>query len=309
MTRQICLLAALAVGAAGTAAGEDAAPSPAPQRPVSFEISTGLHYDSNVAVLELDTATNVGDSAALLELGVGYRSPADRPLTFTGGYNLSQVSHEDFDAFDLTIHRGSAGVAYDLGRTDIGANVNHAVAHLDGGSFLTLTQLSPYVSQLVGERLFLRFAYIGTDKDFARNPARDATSSALSADAYVFINGVSSYIVAGYRYDEEDAVDAQLDYSGRRLRTEFVRRFPFGTEKELTLRTELRFETRDYEQTNLLIGAPRRDNRLQLDVSAEVPVADRLTVRVGYRYADNRSNFPAVDFGERVYSAALRARF
>lgn len=307
MTIRMSLIATIAAAVAGAAAAQEGS-EPADERAVSFELATGFQYDSNVAVLELDTATNAGDSAALVELGMSYRSPADRPLVFSGGYNISQTSHEDFDAFDLTIQRGSGGIAYDRGRTDFGAGLNHAVADLDGARFLTFTQFSPYVSRLLGKRLFLRFAYVRTDKDFASDPSRDATAHAFSGDAYVFVNGLTSYFVVGYRYDDEDALDAQLDYDGRRLNAQFVRRLPLGS-KEVTLRTGMRLETRDYEQTTVLIGAPRRDDRLQVDVTADLPVADRLSVRLGYRYADNRSNLASIDFDERVYSAALRARF
>ena len=117
----------------------------------------------------------------------------------------------------MRIHRGSARTSYDLGRLDVGATLQHAYAELDGNEFLTLTQLSPYLSRLVGERLFLRFAYADTDKDFADNPGRDATTSSFSSDAYVFVNGLKTYLVFGHRYDDEDAASAEFDYTGHRL--------------------------------------------------------------------------------------------
>src|SRR5688572_25640239 len=107
---------------AGGAASDDSADA------VSFEVGAGLEYDSNVAVLELDASTGAGDAAALLELAVAYDRPGDTKLDFGGGYNFSETAHEDFSAFDVRIHRGSATMSYDLGRFDVGANLQHADA-------------------------------------------------------------------------------------------------------------------------------------------------------------------------------------
>ncbi len=285
---------------AGGAASDDATDA------VSFEVGAGLEYDSNVAVLELDASTGAGDSAALLQLGVAYDRPAGTKLDFGGGYNFSETAHEDFSAFDVRIHRGSGSIAYDLGRFDVGATLQHAYAELDGSEFMTLTQLSPYLSRLVGQRLFLRFAYADTDKDFADDPQRDAATSSLSSDAYVFVNGLKTYLVFGHRYDDEDAEEAALDYTGQRLAVQLSQRFRAGT-RDITLRTYLRGESRDYRAATASIGAPRRDDRGEIEVLAEIPVGPRVLTRVSLKRADNESNLPSVDFAETVFSVEFTA--
>jgi hypothetical protein len=292
--------------AAPVAAQPDpAAPEPSEdERAVSFEVGTGLEYDSNVAVLDLDTSTNAGDLAALAEFGVDYDKPDAGPFDLTLGYNFSQSLHDDFGAFDVRVHRGSGTASLDLGRVDIGTTMNYAAAALDGDEFLTIAQISPYVSRLVGERLFLRFAYVRSDKDFAANPARDATADGFSSDTYVFLNGLRTYLVFGYRYDDEDAADGQFDYAGHKLSAQLSQRLPTG-KRELTLRTYLRYETRDYDNATPSIGAPRGDDRVQLETSLEVPLRERLITRFGYKHADNRSNLPSVDFDENVWSVSV----
>lgn len=291
------------VAAAGSAAA--AAPGNAANA-VSFEVGAGLEHDSNVAVLELDASADAGDAAALLELGVAYDRPGDAKLDFGAGYNFSETIHEDFSAFDVRIHRGSARTSYDLGRLDVGATLQHAYAELDGNDFLTLTQLSPYVSRLVGRRLFLRFAYADTDKDFASNPGRDAVASSWSSDAYVFVNGLTTYLVFGHRYDDEDAGDAAFDYRGQRLNVQLSQRFSMQA-REITLRAYLRFENRDYRSVTPSLGALRRDERRELEATAEIPVGRRVLARVGLKRADNESNLSAVDFGETVLSVEFNA--
>lgn len=273
---------------------------------VSFEVGAGVEHDSNVAVLELDASADAGDSAALLELGIGYDRPGDARLDFGAGYNFSETTHEDFSAFDVRIHRGSARMSYDLGRLDVGANLQHAYAELDGNEFLTLTQLSPYISRLASERLFLRFAYADTDKDFAGNRGRDATTSSLSSDAYVFVNGLSTYLVFGHRYDDEDAVAAEFDYTGHRVSLQLAQRFN-RPKRAITLRSYVRFESRDYRAVTPSIGALRRDDRRELETVAEMPVGRRVVARVGLKRADNESNLPAIDFAETVLSIGFNA--
>jgi hypothetical protein len=287
------------------AGGDD---SQGEERAVTFELGTGIEYDSNVAVLELDTAAGAGDAAAQFEFGVGYDKPATGRLGLQAGYDFSQTLHEDFDAFDVRIHRGSGSLSYDLGRVDTGVTFQYAYAELDGSEFLTLEQTSPYVSKLIGERLFLRFAYAYSDKNFAGNPPRDATANSLSSDTYIFLNGLRTYLVFGYRYDDENAVDAQFDYAGHKLNAQLSRRLTLD-ERELTLKTELRYETRDYEHPTLSIGAPRQDDRYQFEASLEIPVSDRSVTRIGYKHADNRSNLASVDFDENVLSVSFNAIF
>ena len=275
-------------------------------RLVSFELGTGIEYDSNVAVLELDTTANGGDRALLFDFGVGYDKPSSGRFGLQAGYNFSQRLHERFDAFDVRIQRGSTTLSYDLDRVDIGAMFQYAHAELDGHEFLTLTQVSPYLSKLFGRRLFLRFAYADSDKDFADNPGRSATNGALSSDTYVFLNGLTTYLVFGYRYDDEDAVDEQFDYTGNRVRVQLSHRLTAGS-RELTLRTSVRAETRDYAHPTPSIGELRRDDRYQFEASIRVPIGERLTAEIGYTYADNRSNLPSVDFDENVLSVSFSA--
>jgi len=300
------LLCTAALAARPVAAQPDpAAPEPSEdKRAVSFEVGTGIEYDGNVAVLDLDTSANAGDLLALAEFGVDYDKPDAGPFDLTLGYNFSQSLHDDFDAFDVRVHRGSATASYDLGRVDVGTTMTYADAALDGDAFLALAQISPYVSRLIGKRLFLRFAYARSDKEFAGNPARDATGDGLSSDAYVFLNGLQTYLVFGYRYDDEDAAGAQFDYIGHKLSAQLSRRLPAG-KRELTLKTSLRYETRDYPNATPSIGAPRGDDRVQLEASLEVPFGERVVTRFGYKHADNRSNLPSVDFDENVWSASV----
>lgn len=303
-----CILALLALAAWPVHRSVAAESGDDDQRPVTLKLGTGLEYDSNVAVLELDTSSGVGDLAAAFDFGVGYDAATSGRVDFKAGYNFSQSLHQDFDAFDVRIHRASLSLAYDLDRVDLGATAQYAHAELDGREFLVLEQVSPYLSKLVGKRLFLRFAYARSDKSFAGNPGRAATADAWSSDAYVFLNGLTTYLVFSYRADREDARDGQFDYSGDRLRMQLTRRFMAGS-RRLTFKAGLRFEGRDYGNVTPTIGEPRRDDRYEFETSAELPLTRRVKTNIAYKRADNRSNLPSVDFAENVVSVGFDAEF
>ena len=302
------LLIGGAVVSAATGSAQDPTQATNDQRAVSVTLGTGVEYDSNVAVLELDTSADAGDRSLLLDFGLGYDKPDAGRFDLQAGYDLSQSLHDEFDSFDVRIHRSSGTLSYDLGRVDLGATLQYAYAQLDGNEFLTLQQVSPYVSKLVGRRLFLRFAYARSDKDFTGNPTRSAKADSLAADAYVFVDGLRTYLVFGYRLDDENALDAQFDYAGNMLRAQLAKRLMAG-DRELTLRTSLRFESRDYDSPTPLIGHPRRDDRRRLEISLDVPMSQRTTAQISYEHADNASNLPSVDFDEDVLSLRFRARF
>jgi uncharacterized protein (PEP-CTERM system associated) len=277
-------------------------------RAMTFEVGTGLEYDSEVAVLELDTAANAGDMAALVDFGAGYHRRGNGKLDVSAGYNFSQSLHEDFDEFDVRVHRGSGTFGYDLGRVDVGVTLQYADAALHGDEFMTFAQTSPYLSKLVGTRLFLRFAYAYTEKRFATDALRNANTDALSGDAYVFLNGLRRYLVLGIRYDDEDAIAREFDFTGYRLSAQLAQRL-MAKSRELTLRTYLRYEARDYQGATPSIGAPRDDDRVQLEATLDVPLKKHLVARLGYKRANNRSNLPSVDFNENVLSASITTTF
>jgi hypothetical protein len=312
--KTIAAAASLLVALPWAAVGQEPAssnlnsPEALAERSLTFDVGGGIEYDSNVNLLELDTTTNVGDMIATLEFGLGYDLASTGKFGFSTGYNFSETAHEDFDAFDLRLHRASGTLSWDFGRVDIGTNLQFAEAELDGSDFMTLTQISPYVTKLAGTKLFLRFAYTDTDKDYANNPLRAATADAWSSDIYVFLNGLNTYLLFGLRRDDEDAIDPQFDYQGDRFRVQLTHRFPLG-ERELTFRTGLRSETRDYTNVTPSIGVPRNDDRVQFEASAELPLGERLIATFDYQRADNQSNLAAVDFDEDKVSMSLNATF
>jgi hypothetical protein len=273
-----------------------------------FEGKVGAEYNSNVAVLDLDTNTGQGDWALTINgLVEASGQPVDK-LTLRGGYEYTLTLHEEFDAFDLALHRGFAEAAYDFDLFTAGVLGNLAQANLDGDEYLTFTQVSPYISRQFGDSLFVRLSYAATDKSFEGRPERDATSDTLAADAYFFLDGTSRYIAIGGKAIEEDANSSELDFSGGSARIRFVQRFD-ALDREMTFRAGAEYEQRDYDNPTVLIGAPREDKRTGVDLSLEAPVADNVFVEGSYRYGGYQSNLASADYDEHVTSVKLGVKY
>ena len=273
-----------------------------------FEGKVGAEYNSNVAVSDLDTNTGEGDWAATINaLAEATFVPVEK-LTFRAGYDFSQSLHQEFDAFDLAIHRGYGEAAYDFDLVTVGVLGNLAQANLDGDEYLTLTQVQPYLSKQFGNSLFLRAAYSATEKEFEGRPQRDATADAVQLDGYVFLDGVQRYVVLGGRATEEDATAAEFDYSSWLARARFVQRFD-AFDQNLTFRAGVEYEDRDYDNVTPLIGTPRSDKRTVADAQIDIPLGEQFFSEISYRYGRFESNLASADYDEHVGAVKLGVKY
>ena len=289
------VFACLAPGVAQAQAADDK---------LSFKLEgrVGGEYNSNVSVQDLDANTGEGDWAATINaLAEVQLLPVDK-LTLRAGYDFTQTLHEEFSAFDLTIHRPYAEIAYDFDLLTVGVLGNWAKADLDGEEYLTYTQYQPYISKQFGNTLFLRGAYANTEKDFAGAPAnslRDATADSYQLDAYIFLDGVKRYVVAGGKFTEEDAVAPEYDYSSATGRIRLTQRFT-ALDSEMTFRIGFEYEDRQYDNDTPLIGEPRSDQRSVLDLTLEAPLGEHLFIEAGYKYGNYTSNLQSADYDEHI---------
>ncbi|MDP3740500.1 MAG: surface lipoprotein assembly modifier [Hyphomonadaceae bacterium] len=262
---------------------------------------------------DLDTNTGEGDWAATINLlAEATLTPVDK-LTLRGGYDFSQSLHQEFDAFDLAIHRGYAEIAYDFDVATAGVLGNLAQANLDGDEYLTYTQVSPYLSKQFGNTLFLRGAYAATEKEFNGRPERDANSDALQLDAYFFLDGVKRYIVLGGKATEEDANADEFDYKSGTFKARFVQRFD-AMDREMTFRLGAEYEDRDYDNPHpdilpLPATTSRSDKRTVIDTQLDIPLGERFFSEISYRYGNYSSNLLSADYNEHVGAIKIGVRY
>lgn len=301
----IFLIVALAGRTAG-AGGQDR---------VTFngDAAAGFKYDSNVNLLDLDTNTGQADAALLMDLGLGADVALTDKASLKLGYDYSQTRYRDFSAFDLSIHHASAALEYDTRIVDTGLSLHNIDAQLDNDDYLGMRRLSPSVARLFGERLYLRGAYIRTDKDHRTNEGRSAVNDSYSADAFLFLDGPNQYVALGYLVASEDAANDDFDYDGHRLKLQYTQRVEWMS-VDLELKSRLQVERRDYQQVLeaqfLQPNGPRRsDARFRAGLGLDLPVSDWFAVKSGIEYTSNASNLEAADFDEVTYSVSLAAAF
>lgn len=275
---------------------------------LTFEGKIGAEYNSNVAVRDLDTSTGQGDWAATINGVVEVSGKPSDKLTLRGGYEFSQTLHNEFTAFDLTLHRGYAEAAYDFDLFTAGMLGNLAQAKLDGDEYLTFGQISPYVSRQFGDKLFVRLAYAKTDESFNGRPQRDADADTVSGDAYIFLDGTKRYIVIGGKALQEDANDDSFSFDGGSGRLRYVQRFD-AMDREMTLRAGVEYEKRDYKAPVAPINMPREDKRTSVDVSLEAPIDDHFFVEASYRHGGYQSNLATADYDEHVGAVKLGVKY
>lgn len=276
--------------------------------PVSIEVSTGIEYDSNVSVDEIDQSTNKGDFAAVLDAGIGFDVDLGENTDFNLGYDFSQNWQFDFSQFDIQTHRGTVGVDHDFGPATAGLTYIIARSSLDGDGFMTLQRYTPSLSGFVGKKIYLRGSYDYTDKDFDNRVDRDAESHAGGMTAFLFINGTKTFVSGGYKYKTEDAVDPIFDYDSHTFRARFSHDVDVG-DRELEFSLGWKYEDRNYDNVNPVIGDARSDNRHKFTASLEIPLSDHFFTQLEYEYDDYSSNLDNADFSQNIGGIRLGARF
>lgn len=283
-----------------------ALPANAQQRQADFKVdaTAGYQYDNNVSISELDENTGEADNALLLELGINGNVAISDSLSVHAGYRYSQTAYQEFSEFDTALHQLHAETRYRIAGLDTGLAVRHFAAGLAGDRFLDISQVSPSVARLIGNKLYLRGAYTQSIKTYADHEGRNADNSASDVDAYFLLDGMRHYIAFGYRLEREDAMNPELDFSGDRLKFSYGRQL-----QRLQLKALLALENRDYRNITESLGTARRDKRLRAGMEASLPLSEHFRFGLKAQYAESDSNLDSARYDETIYNASLSASF
>lgn len=266
---------------------------------LSGNASAGLEYDSNVSVEEVDRSSNESDYALTLEAGVDARQPLSERASVQLSYDFSTNIYQTFSEVDRQTHIVGSGLNWKFDALDTDLSLYYINSRLDGDEFLELYRLSPAVSGFLTKRWFGRVAYVYQDKSVAERPLRDAITDSWEVDLYFFVRGLRSYVNFGYRYKDEDAQAAQLDYRSDSYKLRYVRRIE-AMSKLLKLELSWRYEDRDYRSDTPSIGEKRADDRHRLGIDVEVPLTAKSALQFYYGNGDYDSNLQRVDYTQNI---------
>ena len=276
--------------------------------PFSADFSTGFEFDSNVSVIEIDATSAQSDIAALFDFGIGVETELGEGTEIKLEYDFGQDIQFEISAFDTQTHRLSADFSHDFGEVEMGASYQFVHSSLGGAGFLRLHRVSPYAAAYVAnKRVYLRGAFVYADKDFIGRLDRDSSSNAGSLDAFYFLNEQHTFVIAGYRFESDDAVAPEFDFNGHNLKFRFIQRIPFG-KKDGKLRLGWRYENRNYKSITPSISAIRNDTRHRISASLEIPINKIMYAEIEARHDDFSSNLASADFTQNVVSFRIGGR-
>ena len=272
------------------------------------EVAVGAEYDSNVSVEEVDRASNASDIALTIDAGGEVEQSLGERAEIGLTYDFSQSLYREFSQVDRQTHilGGDLRWAFDAADADVSAYYIHS--RLDRKKFLELYRVSPAISGFLAKQWFARTAYVYQDKTIEERPLRDAITHSGEVDLYYFARGLRSYVNMGYRYKDEDANAAQLDYKSHSVKLRFIQRIEFAS-RLTKLELSWRYEDRDYTSETPSIGERRRDKRHRLRADFEIPVLERAAVLFYYAYGDYNSNLERVDYTQNIAGARFIFRW
>ena len=269
------------------------------KNPFRVRASVGWEYDSNVSVDEVDVDSTAGDSSIALAANLSYKNALTKDTSGSISYGFSQNDYSDFSAFDLRTQTLSGNLTHDFGKFKGGATLRHITADLDSEDFLTLDQVSLFANRFVNKTVYLHGEYTYTDKELDSFSGRDATKNAISTDVYFFLDGAKRFWVLGYKYEDEDANEAQFDRTIHSFKVRYNRRFS-ALGREMKAKFKGRYQLRDYDSITPSIGEIRDEDRLRLGVELEIPLKNRFFMVLEYEYADFSSNLLSADYTQSV---------
>lgn len=298
-----CLTAAL--GNAALAAGKQDQDG---NKNFEIELSTGVEYRSKVSVDELDTFTDSGDVAALLGAKLKFGFDITRKTSVNIDYSFSQSLHDELDQFDLQTHYVSLDLAHDFGKVDVGVSHMYLDSGLDGSDFMTYQKTTLYLTALLGRKVFVRAELGFANKEFDTVSERDAKVQSAGTDWFFFLNGPKTYVLLGYRFDQEDAVAPEHDYKRHNFKIHLIHRFDLFR-RQAKFNIGWRYEDRDYSDITPSIGVVREEQRIKIRASLELPLTDRFETVFKYEIRDYESNLPEANRADYLASIELIARF
>lgn len=273
---------------------------------VSGKAYLGYGYDSNVSVSELDTNTDTSDTATYSRAQLKVKLRPNKRWTFAGSAQYANTKYKEQSAFDLAITTYSGEMSYQAPWVKIGMHHYHANADLDSIRYLTYKQSGVSAGNGFLERAYWRVSADSIDKELPADTRRNSDAEALRGDVFWFFNQ-ASFIKFGASYHDEDALDTQFDFAGKKVDVSYALTFPLLDKmSEITVAYE--YEQRAYENEGPG-GVGREDDRQRIKANFTYPLYDFADISLNTQYGNYNSTVVSADYKETVAELGVRLHF
>ncbi len=272
--------------------------------PLFLSLEVGAEYDDNITVDAADVTSQQGDSAALIDGMIEYDFINDGNNSLKAGYSFSQSLHFDLSEFDLQIHGASLTASTNVNDVDLALTYRYNNIRLGNEAFLEMHTVQPTFTTLVGNDILVVGGYEYLKQNF-KQPllfTRNANRHSGNLKLY-FLLGNGRTINAGYKYSNQDAVAAELDYTGHTFDVGF--KIPIAGLEGTKFRGRYRYQKKNYSNIDPIIGANRFDKSNALRASLAFPLFQDFTAKLQYEYTDFKSNLPGLSYKNNLISFNL----
>ena len=273
------------------------------------ELQAGAQYDSNVAVSELDRASNQSDHAGYLKGKFSVDWQATDVLSFNTGLSHQRTHYKNAKNFNLatTTWNVGAGVTTSLGKW--GVHSYFADAALDGNAFMRYQQSGLSWQNSITAKTYLHISADYLRKRFDTVPERDANGGQLSTQWFYMPDLDGQMINLGYTFQYEDAYIDRLDFTGHASQVSWT--YPtYWWGSTMSLKVHYQFAFRDYREADAFLSVTQRTDRQHtLGVTASYQFSRHVAFDIGARYADFQSNLSIADYHENKANVGVTATF
>jgi len=281
-----------------------------PGKMIGFAGSVGVQHDSAVNTQATENQSNKADWAALIDLGVSLNALDREDLGLELSYDFSQSLYDQLTTFNFQSHGLAIFVDTTRANFDWNALYGYTRAFVGGQDFLGLHIFQPSVGRLASSDWYVSAAYSFQKKNFIDADARDAQLHAGEVTNFIFLNGNTTTLKLGYRFEHENASDAEFDYYGNYFKAGLKIPTPLRlTSRSSTLSLNYQFDIKNYTSETAEIGKERLDRRHTAKLAFDVPLYQHVNIVLEAEYLNTSSNLPSSDVVQRVYTFSLRSEF
>ncbi len=275
--------------------------------------SAGFQYDDNVTTDEIDSTSNLSDTAAVIEASGSYRPDAGKDFGLQLSYDFSQSLYQDLSSFDLQSHLFSGSVEKEINGFDVGLNYLYGRTFLGGDDFLSLNSITPTLGYSVTDSWYVSLRYNYQNKDFisSSNDGRDAGLNSGTIDNFLFFMDSKAYLSFGYQAEDENTDSDEFDYFGHIFHVRLKLPVSVGGLEAFNpvLNAGVKYSDKDYSSVTSSIGAEREDERTTLNLGLDADLSRHVFAKFDYEYINAQSNLASSDFTENIVTISIGARF